>query len=146
MTRRSIARLKQGSPCLSSIVSRPNPKWKHADPVVRAAAVAEIPDDAEHRPILAELAGSDEDVRVRRAAVVRVDAVAELVALARSERDDDLRREIAERLVAIATTPREADGDAALALDGLADAKQLAAVAKASPYDTVRTAAARTHL
>ena len=120
---------------------RPNPKWKHADPVVRAAAVAEIPDDAEHRPILAELAGSDEDVHVRRAAVVRVDAVSELVALARSERDDDLRREIAERLVAIATTPREADGDAALALDGLADAKQLAAVAKASPYDTVRTAA-----
>jgi hypothetical protein len=120
---------------------RPNPKWKHADPVVRAAAVAEIPDDAEHRPILAELAGSDDDVRVRRAAVVRVDAVAELVALARSERDEDLRREIAERLVAIATTPREADGDAALALDGLGDARQLAAVAKASPYDTVRTAA-----
>jgi hypothetical protein len=120
---------------------RPNPKWKHADPVVRAAAVAEIPDDAEHRPILAELAGTDDDVRVRRAAAGRVESVAELVALARRERDDELRREIAERLVSIATTPGEADGDAALALDGLVESKQLAAVAKASPYDTVRTAA-----
>jgi hypothetical protein len=45
---------------------KPQPRWKHADPVVRAAAVAEIPDGAEHRGVLTELAELDEDVRVRR--------------------------------------------------------------------------------
>jgi hypothetical protein len=120
---------------------RPQPKWKHADPAVRAAAVAEIPDDAEHRGVLAELAGEDEDVRVRRAAVARVTAVEELVALAGKERDPDLRHELAERLVAVASASADADGDAALALSGVEDQRQLAAVAKTSPHETVRTAA-----
>jgi hypothetical protein len=120
---------------------RPLPKWKHADPAVRAAAVAEIPDDDEHRGVLVELAGGDEDVRVRRAAAARVANVEALVALARSERDGDLRRELTERLVAIACAPADTDGDAALALAGLDDPKPLAVVAKASPHDTVRTAA-----
>ena len=44
--------------------------------------------------------------------------------------------------MAIATRRRgDTDGDAALALDGLEDQKQLATVAKSSPHDTVRTAA-----
>jgi hypothetical protein len=120
---------------------RPLPRWKHADPAVRAAAVSEIPDDDEHRGVLAELAGGDEDVRVRRAAAARVADVETLVAVARGERDEDLRRELADRLVAIASAPAETDGDAALALAGLEDQRQLAAVAKASPHDTVRTAA-----
>ena len=64
-----------------------------------------------------------------------------LADLARSERDDDLRREITERLVAIATAPAGTDADAALALDGLDDQKQLSAIAKSSPHDTVRAAA-----
>ncbi|HEV3485477.1 MAG TPA: hypothetical protein VG106_08720, partial [Vicinamibacterales bacterium] len=65
---------------------KPQPRWKHADPAVRAAAVAEIPDDAEHERVVEELAQADEDVRVRRAAADRVRNVAVLVALARSER------------------------------------------------------------
>jgi Domain of Unknown Function (DUF349) len=120
---------------------KPQPRWKHADPTVRAAAVAEIPDDAEHQRVLEELAQEDDDVRVRRAASARVTDVAVLVALARSERDGELRREVTDRLVEIAIAPAETDGDAALALDGLDDQKQLASVAKASPHDTVRTAA-----
>ena len=119
---------------------KPQPRWKHADPAIRAAAVSEVPDDDEHYPALVELA-SDEDVRVRRAAVARLDTVEDLVRLARGERDEDLRREIAERLVGIATAPAPADGDAALALEGLEDQKHLASVAKASAHDTVRTAA-----
>ena len=35
---------------------KPQPRWKHADPAVRAAAVAEIPDDPEHRGVIEELA------------------------------------------------------------------------------------------
>jgi hypothetical protein len=120
---------------------KPQPRWKHADPAVRANAVAEIPDDDEHRSVLADLAANDEDVRVRRAAAERLKTSTELVALVRGERDEELRREIADRLVAIASAPTDSDGDAALALEGLDDARQLAAVAKLSPFATVRTAA-----
>ena len=119
---------------------RLQPRWKNADPAVRAAAVADFPDDPEHQQILAELAG-DEDVRVRRAATARLRSVSELVARAGRETDDELRRELGERLVSIASAPSDGDGDAALALAGLSDQKHLAAVAKASPHDTVRTAA-----
>jgi hypothetical protein len=117
------------------------PKWKHADPAIRAAAVAEIPDDDEHQAVILELATSDDDLRVRRAAADRIGRVEDLVRLARSERDESFRRDLAERLVGIAVSPADADGDAALALEGLEDQKQLAAIAKGSPHDTVRTAA-----
>jgi hypothetical protein len=120
---------------------KPQPRWKHADPAVRAAAVPEIPDDPEHQAVIEELARTDEDARVRREAIGRVANVALLADLARSERDDDLRREVTERLVAIATAPAGTDADAALALDGLEDPKQLSTIAKSSPHDTVRTAA-----
>jgi Domain of Unknown Function (DUF349) len=125
---------------------KPQPRWKHADAAVRAAAVAEIPDDAEHAATILELAASDEDVRVRRAAASRVEGPADLVQLARTEGDEELRRELTERLVEIAIAAGDSDGDAAQALEGLDDHKQLAAIAKLSPYDTVRTAAlARVH-
>ena len=108
---------------------------------MRAAAVADVPDDAEHVATLVELASTDEDVRVRRAAAGRLQRSEELVGLVRSERDEQLRRELTERLVEIATAPADTDGEAALALEGLDDQRQLAAVAKLSPFDTVRTAA-----
>jgi hypothetical protein len=120
---------------------KPQARWKHADPAIRAAAVGDIPEDDEHRGVIAELAKKDEDVRVRRAAVARLADVGTLVTCARGERDEPLRREIADRLVGVATTASDTDGDAALALDGLDDQKQLASIAKTSPHDTVRTAA-----
>ena len=87
---------------------KPQPKWKHADPTVRAAAVAELViDDPEQQRALVELAGTDEDVRVRRAAVARVDTVSDLVQLAATERDEQLRRELTDRLVAVATAPSD---------------------------------------
>src|SRR3712207_5973210 len=103
---------------------KPQPRWKHADPAVRADSVATLPDDDEHRDILRELARDDADLRVRRAAGSRITQVEDLVQLARTERDEDLRREYAERLVAIATAPARTDGSAALALEGLEDQKQ----------------------
>jgi hypothetical protein len=120
---------------------KPMPRWKHADAAVRASAVAELtPDDPEHQRALLDLA-VDDDLRVRRAAITRIESVTDLVQLARAEKDEDLRRTLTERLVSIATAPSDSDGDAALALSGLDDQKQLASVAKASPHDTVRTAA-----
>ena len=48
---------------------RPQPRWKHADPAVRAAAVYDLgPDEAE---ALRALAREDAEARVRRAAVTR---------------------------------------------------------------------------
>jgi hypothetical protein len=120
---------------------KPQPRWKHTDPAIRAAAVPEIPDDPEHRGAIEELAAADEDVRVRTAAIARIADVGPLVRLARSEPDADLRRQIADRLVAIATAFSDTDADAALALDGLDDPKQFSTIAKSSPHDTVRTAA-----
>ena len=120
---------------------KPQPRWKHTDPAVRAAAVAEIPEDPEHRGTIEELAASDEDVRVRTAAVARVVDVAVLARLARSERETELRRHIADQLVAIATAPSDTDADASLALDGLDDPKQFSTIAKSSPHDTIRAAA-----
>jgi hypothetical protein len=97
---------------------KPTPKWRHTDPAIRLAGLAELPDDPEHWAVLAELAASDEDIRIRRAAMGRISAVGYLARLARTERDESLRRELADRLVAIATAPAETDGDAAQAMDG----------------------------
>jgi hypothetical protein len=52
---------------------RPLPRWKHADPAVRAAAVYDLGPD-EHEALRA-LAREDADGRVRRAAVARLDDV-----------------------------------------------------------------------
>ena len=87
---------------------KPQPRWKHADAAVRAAAVDEIPADEESLATLRELASGDEDVRVRRAAAGRLHRAADILPLARDERDEDLRRELVERLVSIATAADEA--------------------------------------
>src|SRR6478609_8914000 len=117
------------------------PKWKHADAAVRAAAVNELAlDDPEQQRALIELAG-DEDIRVRRAAHARIDSVEDLVRLSRSEQTEAAKRGLIDRLVEVATAPADSDGDAALALSGLDDEKALATVAKSSPHETVRTAA-----
>ena len=121
---------------------KPQPRWKHVDPAIRAAAVADLTtDDPEQHRALVELAGTDEDLRVRRAAIARLADVEDLVQLAKTERDEDLRREVTDRLVGVANAPSDSDGDAARALEGIEDQKQLATVAKSSPHDTVRTAA-----
>ena len=120
---------------------KPQPRWRHADPAVRAAAVGEVPDDEAHRGVLLELAIEDTDLRVRRAALARLTFSEDLIRVARVEKDEDLRRSVAERLVAVASAPSDDDGEAALALEGLEDQRHLSTVAKTSPFDTVRAAA-----
>ncbi|MBE3034901.1 MAG: hypothetical protein IMZ74_17130, partial [Actinobacteria bacterium] len=119
---------------------KPQPRWKHTDPAIRVVAVSEVPQDDEHRADLVELA-SDDDLRVRRAAIARLFDVEDLVLVARAERDAELRRDIADRLVAIAVAPADADAEAALALEGLEDQKHFSTIAKSSPHDNVRAAA-----
>ena len=119
---------------------KPQPRWRHSDATIRAAAIAEIPDDAESLATIRELAASDEDVRVRRAAAERLERAADLLPLARAERDEELRRTLLERLVTIASAA-DGVGDAAVALEGLEDQRHLATIAKSSPHDTIRTVA-----
>ena len=62
---------------------RPQPRWKHADPAVRAAAVYELGPD-EHEALRA-LAREDAEARVRRAAVTRLNEVSVLGDIARTD-------------------------------------------------------------
>lgn len=65
------------------------PAWRHSDPEVRAAAVRKLGDDARH--ILESIARNDNDVRVRRAAIKRLDDPELLLEVGRKDTDDDLR-------------------------------------------------------
>src|SRR3954470_8140185 len=78
---------------------RPQPRWKHADPAVRAAAVYELgPDESE---ALLALAREDADARVRRAAVLRLGDAAVLGEVARTDPDEDVRSEAVRNLAGI---------------------------------------------
>jgi len=83
---------------------RPQPRWKHADPAVRAAAVYELgPDDHE---ALRALAREDAEARVRRAAVTRLNEVSVLGDIAHTDPDEDVRAEAIRSLAGIgAETP-----------------------------------------
>lgn len=78
---------------------RPVPRWKHADPAVRAAAVYEIgPDDGD---VLRVLAREDAEARVRRAAVTRLEDVALLGDIARTDPDEDVKAEAVRALAGL---------------------------------------------
>lgn len=68
---------------------RPVPRWKHADPAVRAAAVYDLGGD--ELESLRALAREDADPRVRRAAVARLDDIALLGEVAQTDPDEDVR-------------------------------------------------------
>ena len=118
------------------------PKYKSADPEVRAAAVAELgpaPLSEEDSAVLLSLAREDADARVRRAAIARIEDVGVLAAIAGSEADPGIREEVIGRLAAVAA---DDNADAAMrALAALSDPKQISTVAKTAPLDSVRTAA-----
>ena len=92
---------------------RPLPRWKHTDPAVRAAAVYELgPADLE---TLHTVAREDAEARVRRAAVTRIDEVAVLGEIARTDPDEDVRAEAVRGLAGVAA---EAD-DVAQAIEAV---------------------------
>src|SRR5688572_15425246 len=84
---------------------RPQPRWKHADPAVRAAAVYEL--GAEDTEALHALAREDAEARVRRAAVTRIDEVSLLGEIARTDPDDDVKAEAVRGLAGIAAEADE---------------------------------------
>jgi hypothetical protein len=79
---------------------RPQPRWKHTDPVVRVAAVYEL--GTEDLDALHALAREDAEARVRRAAVSRIDEVPLLGEVARTDPDEDVKAEAVRGLAGIA--------------------------------------------
>lgn len=119
---------------------RPAPRWKHADPSVRVAAVFEIgPEEGE---ALRALAREDADGRVRRAAVARLDDADVLADVARTDPDEDVRGEAVRGLAGLAA---EADDVSAATgavrhLLALGRTKEVVVVARASTSGEVRGA------
>jgi len=119
---------------------RPTPRWKHADPSVRAAAVYEIgPEEAD---ALRALAREDADARVRRAAVTRLDDATVLADIASTDPDEEVRSEAVRGLAGLAA---EADDVSAATtavrqLLVLGRTKEVVVVARASTSSEVRSA------
>jgi hypothetical protein len=119
---------------------RPQPRWKHADPGVRAAAVYELgPEEAD---ALRQLAREDAEARVRRAAVTRLSDVAELGEIARTDPDDDVRAEAVRGLAGLAaeTTDVGRATEAVRQLVALGRTKEVIVVARENGAANVRAA------
>ena len=119
---------------------RSQPRWKHADPTVRVAAVYEIgPGQLE---ALHRLAHEDAEARVRRAAVTRIDDAGILADIARTDPDAEVRDE-AVRGLAGAAAESDDPGQAVAAvryLIALGKTKEIVLVARDSTSAQVRSA------
>ena len=119
---------------------RSKPEWQHPDPSVRAEAVLRLP-SAEAETLLA-IAREDADARVRRAAVRKLSDVDAVAALASGDADPGVRDEAGSRLAHLAVHGHD-EHAAKRAVEGLRDARQLAAVARTAWLMPVREAAIR---
>ena len=119
---------------------RPTPRWKHADPSVRAAAVYEI--GPEETDALRALAREDADARVRRAAVTRLDDADVLADVARTDPDEEVRSEAVRGLAGLAAEADDVSAatDAVRHLLSLGRTKEVVVVARASTSEAVRLA------
>jgi hypothetical protein len=88
---------------------RRRPRWEDPDPKVRAEGVREIP--AEEQDRIAQIATSDEDPLVRRAAVRRLSGADVLVRIAADDQDAGVREKAEGALLALALA-----GDASVAV------------------------------
>jgi len=119
---------------------RPQPRWKHADPAVRAAAVYELgPEDAE---ALRALAREDADARVRRAAVNRIDELPVLADVARTDPDEEVRADAIRGLAGLAAEADEAPRavEAVRHLLSLGRTREIVVVARENRDPAIRAA------
>jgi hypothetical protein len=117
---------------------RPQPRWKHADPGVRAAAVYELgPDEDEALRLLAR---EDTEARVRRAAVTRLSDIAVLGDIGRTDPDEDVRAEAVRGLAGLAAEVDDVEraGDAVRQLVALGRLKEVVIAARENPVSAVR--------
>lgn len=117
---------------------RTKPAWQHEDPVVRAAAVRELPGDDQER--LVAIARGDADARVRRAALKKLAAPATLAEVIREDADASVREEAAAVLTGILERVEEAELEPR-ALEAIQDPRQLAVLASSARAAAVRRVA-----
>jgi hypothetical protein len=117
---------------------RPQPRWKHADPGVRAAAVYEL--GPEEGDALRLLAREDTEARVRRAAVTRLSDAGVLGDIVRTDPDEDVRAEAIRGLAGLAAEADEVDRAAAAVrqLIALGRLKEVVIAARENPNPQVR--------
>jgi hypothetical protein len=119
---------------------RPTPRWKHADPAVRAAAVYELhPDEAD---VLRTLAREDAEARVRRAAVTRLDDHTVLADVARTDPDEDVRIDAIRALAGLAMEGSDLDriSEIVRQLLAIGRSREVVAIARDAALPEVRTA------
>ena len=111
---------------------KPVPRWKHADPAVRLAAIRDLTDPAE----LAAVAEADTDPRVRRAAIVQLHDPVVIGRVASADADEETRERAADRLVAIAMNGGGPDM-ALAAVAHLSDPRRLSTIARSDITEAV---------
>lgn len=117
---------------------RARPAWQSRDAETRAAAVREL--SADQQDVLGEIARTDEDARVRRAAVKRLTDPAALAQCVQGDGDEGVRAEAMELLLGMAVNGQEG-ARALAALEGLKESKHLVAAAREARLADVRLAA-----
>ena len=117
---------------------RTRPGWQHKDADVRATAVREIPSD--QQDLLAEIARTDDDPRVRRAAVKRLADASQLAQCVQADPDESVRNEAMELLLGMAVNGQEG-ASALAALEALKESRHLVAAAREARLAEVRQAA-----
>jgi uncharacterized protein DUF349 len=113
---------------------RRRPRWEDPDPKVRAEGVREIP--AEEQDQLAQIATSDADPLVRRAAVRRLSAADVLARIAAGDEDAGVREKAAGALVTLALGADAATAGPAGA--ALSEAGHLTSLALSAALPAVR--------
>jgi hypothetical protein len=114
---------------------KPQPRWKHSDPVVRLQAIPELGDAIE----LAALSEHDPDAKVRTAALAKVVDPVVLGRVTTSDTDRGVRDAAADRLLALALDA--SNSEAATAAGLLSDVRRVSAIAKSTVADGVRAVA-----
>ncbi|MBI5507017.1 MAG: DUF349 domain-containing protein [Deltaproteobacteria bacterium] len=114
---------------------KPQPRWKHSDPVVRLKAIPELGDAIE----LAALAEHDPDAMVRTAAMAKVIDPVVLGRVSTSDTDRGARDAAADRLLALALDA--SNPEAATAAGQLSDVRRVSVIAKSTAADGVRAIA-----
>src|SRR5579864_3180235 len=117
------------------------PKWKHSDPDVRAEAVRALGDD--QAALLAAIAKSDGDARVRRIALKRIVDAEVLSDVAAHDPDENLRKAAVEKAEEVLVSAANAGDERALvALAKLRHPRLLSGVALKAADGAVRLHAA----
>ena len=125
-----------------SLLDRIRPKWQHSDPEVRLSAVRQLGKDDQE--LLIALALEDQDARVRRSAIKRLDDPARLQEVSEQDPNEGLRELAAERARDILAEVALSHGDPAVceeALANLSNPRHLASIAICASHRTIQESA-----